>query len=262
MESPESGIVAKTWDESSPDTGNAPSAPPAAAESKGQASPFRPRQRPPTAFLVILDDGATRDGEKRRLRNSRCVIGRKDGDVLIPHDQGVSNRHVELIRRDSEGGSRWELRDLKSTNGTFLRVSRGTLHNGSELLLGGRRFFFRTASSEAGGDAGTRDRPTASPNAALPALIQGRPEKEEKTYALNAYSITLGASDDLAELTLPNDPWLDPVHARIFQDERGRWRIEDLNSQNGIWVRVRHVPLRQNCEFQIGEQRFRFLPAP
>ena len=38
-----------------------------------------------------------------RLRGDRVVIGRSEGDVLIPHDAMISGRHAELSRR-VEGG--------------------------------------------------------------------------------------------------------------------------------------------------------------
>src|SRR5262245_8973242 len=70
-----------------PKPGHAP-APTAAerAEVLDDAVPAeRPRDRPPMALLCILDDGKA-DGEWVRLRGDRCLIGRTEGDVRIPHD--------------------------------------------------------------------------------------------------------------------------------------------------------------------------------
>src|SRR5262249_62385494 len=81
---------------------------------------YRPMRRPPMALLCILDDGKE-DGEWLRLRADRIIIGRSEGDIIIPHDPMISGRHAELARRPDQGRYRWHLTDLQSTNGTYLR---------------------------------------------------------------------------------------------------------------------------------------------
>ena len=83
---------------------------------------FRPTRRPPMATLCILDDGRD-DGEWVRIRGDKVVIGRTEGDVCIPHDTMISSRHAEIIRQAVQGSYRWYLKDLKSTNGTYVRVA-------------------------------------------------------------------------------------------------------------------------------------------
>jgi hypothetical protein len=56
---------------------------------------FRPTLRPPTPILTICDDGSE-DGELIRIRKDSFVIGRTEGDLLIPHDSQISGRHAEL----------------------------------------------------------------------------------------------------------------------------------------------------------------------
>ena len=52
----------------------------------------------------------------RTLETPKVIIGREDGDI-ITHDPETSRRHASIeIRRD---GTAW-LRDLQSTNGTFI----------------------------------------------------------------------------------------------------------------------------------------------
>jgi hypothetical protein len=70
------------------------------------------------------------------------VIGRaRSCDLVVDHET-VSRRHAELAR----DGSRWLLRDLSSTNGTWdgdWRVTETEIDAGSELRLGGVLVRFR-----------------------------------------------------------------------------------------------------------------------
>src|SRR4029079_944812 len=101
-------------------------------------------QRPPMALLTVYDDGRN-DGQKIRLRGDVSVIGRTQGDVIIPHDERISGRHAE-IRRTQEGGDwKWLLVDLGSTNGTYVRVHKCSIKSGQELLIGHRRFRFENS---------------------------------------------------------------------------------------------------------------------
>ena len=122
---------------------------------------FRPVSRPPMAHLIVIDDGGE-SGEVVRLRSDQTLIGRTQGDVLVPHDSLVSSRHLEIERQQSRDGFRWALRDLNSTNGTFVRLPRFRLSHNFELLLGGNRFRFclpgesRADDGEARSEGGTR----------------------------------------------------------------------------------------------------------
>src|SRR6202040_1954451 len=76
---------------------------------------FRPVRRPPMAMLCLLDDGRG-EGEWIRLRKDVTVIGRSEGDVVIPHDASMSGRHVAIARHADKGRFRWHVSDLESTN--------------------------------------------------------------------------------------------------------------------------------------------------
>jgi len=105
------------------------------------AQPYRPTQRPPVALLTVLDDGKG-DGEVLRLRADRFVIGRSEGDCLIPHDPLISARHLEISRHRVGEQFRWVVTDLQTTNGLFIRVSRAALADKAEFLVGKGRYRF------------------------------------------------------------------------------------------------------------------------
>lgn len=110
------------------------------------AGPYRPTQRPPIALLTVLDDGKG-EGEVVRLRTDRFVIGRSEGDFLIPHDQQISARHIEITRQRSGDKYRWIVTDLQSSNGLFIRVSRAVLVDKAEFLAGMGRYRFEGPNS-------------------------------------------------------------------------------------------------------------------
>ena len=87
---------------------------------------FRPKLRPPTAVLKILDDNQ-QTGELVRLRSDRTIIGRSEGEIRIPHDERISSSHAELVRTGDGKGWTWYLNDLESTNGTFVLVEKARL---------------------------------------------------------------------------------------------------------------------------------------
>jgi pSer/pThr/pTyr-binding forkhead associated (FHA) protein len=70
------------------------------------------------------------------VRKPETVLGRESGDVVFPDDPFLSRRHASV--RASDGPARtYELVDLGSSNGTFVRI-RGevVLANGDEIRVG------------------------------------------------------------------------------------------------------------------------------
>src|SRR5262249_23906879 len=63
-----------------------PAAPAAPAPPPEPETPlYRPSRRPTTGLLTVFDDGRD-EGEQIRLRGDRFIIGRTEGDLVIPHD--------------------------------------------------------------------------------------------------------------------------------------------------------------------------------
>jgi pSer/pThr/pTyr-binding forkhead associated (FHA) protein len=247
-------------------------APPAAPGQPAAAIPMvepetateKPQLRPPMALLCILDDGKL-EGELVRLRGDRCLIGRVDGDVRIPHDGMMSGRHAEVVRQRTGQGYRWVLSDLQSTNGTWVRVGRTVFQDGSEVLVGRGHYRFEAAAvSPAAVDpqaATTTDvtRPwTTGPITALvPSLVEVTPGGPGQRIPLTLGEYWIGR-DRGCGIPRPDDPVANPRHARLHRDARGQWHIENNKSVNGLWLRVEEVPLGATCQFRLGEQRFLF----
>ena len=237
------------------------------ADQSSQTLPFHPLDRQPLATLTILDDGSREDGETIRIRKPSLIIGREKGDVTLPFDNDISSQHAELKCQYENGKYRWFLIDLASTNGTFLRAYRATLAKKMELMLGSRRYLYQLPQPEP-----SVDQPEAveTNQYQAPARTQleqfapklseiGVPKTKDRSFALGGNKMFLGR-DTSCEISIPDDLYLSPKHARFSLDKRGRWMIEDRKSVNGIWIRVKRIPLQQQAEFQLGQQRFCFRP--
>lgn len=205
---------------------------------------YCPAVRPPTLKICVLDDGSSREGEWFRMRQTRFVIGRKEGDLQIAHDRNISSRHAEIsLEKTREGIAEFVLRDLNTTNGTFARASRAVLEDGQEFLLGTRRYKMVYANPDdpqrAGGDK-----------------LQEIPFKGRgKSFPLDRLPIIIGRDPQQCNVLILDDPFLSPVHAILKRDDKNRWVIKNYNSRNGIWIQIHEMKIVSGGEFQIGNQR-------
>jgi hypothetical protein len=82
--------------------------------------------------IVQLFDGGMR-GAAFPLREGDNLLGRETGDIVFPTDGFVSGRHAVLKAR----GERLVVRDVGSSNGTFLRLTNAVfVDNGDQFLVG------------------------------------------------------------------------------------------------------------------------------
>ncbi|MFK7882723.1 MAG: FHA domain-containing protein [Phycisphaerales bacterium] len=83
----------------------------------------------------------TEDGRSQRvvLKNQRSVMGRQEGCQIRVPTAGISRKHCELVVEDGS----ITIKDLGSSNGTFLNQERVTEHAvapGDLLSIGGQVF--------------------------------------------------------------------------------------------------------------------------
>ena len=94
-------------------------------------SPKRPSR---LALTQLLAGG--HEGMVFRGRNDSLSIGREGNDVNFPDDPFISGRHATVTALDAEGAT-FQIADLASKNGTFLRVSgEASLFHGDYVFLG------------------------------------------------------------------------------------------------------------------------------
>lgn len=239
-----------------------------AAIGTDDAHPFRPRRRPPAIELCVLNDDSVDSGEIIWIRNERFVIGRGDGDLKIANDDGISTRHAELNRTWADGRYCWVLRDLGSLNGTYVRVQSTPIKHGDELLFGHRVFRFDTSGGHQAGETSalaqdalnkTRGLQNFTPESLqinLPELIEVRSDGQVLRFVLPSQDVCVGRDANRCQITLLDDPTVSLTHARLHCDATEVWHLEDSGSRNGVWLRIREVPLTDQTEFQLGQQRF------
>ncbi len=115
------------------------------ARVKGTVAPATAATATPSRPVLDVD------GRRYQLTGAVTVLGRGSEADIVVDDPGVSRRHVE-IRLD--GGSA-QLRDLGSTNGTFVdgdRASSARLVDGSMITIGRTRIRFASRSENAEDD--------------------------------------------------------------------------------------------------------------
>ncbi len=243
-----------------------PAAKPASPPQVGRpAAPFRPTVRTPVALLTVYDDGRE-EGEVIRLRDARFVVGRSEGDLLIPHDGRISSRHVEITRQHVGGVHRWVVTDLQSTNGLFVRVRKTPLADKAEFLVGSGRYRFDSPQSAANE---TADFTPPTPNHAQtvgwdagpspfrpPALTEMVGSEIGNRIILTKPEYWIG-TEPACQICRGDDPFCEPRHLRIYRGPKGDWLAEHNKTLNGLWLRMPQIVVDAAIQFQIGEQRFR-----
>jgi pSer/pThr/pTyr-binding forkhead associated (FHA) protein len=225
--------------------------------------PYHPTLRPPIAILTMFDDGKP-DGEVFRLRGDRFIIGRTEGDLLVPHDAHISARHVEVTRQHVNNVYRWVVTDLQSKHGLFVRTTRAVLADQSEVLVGRGYYRFELPGEDSAGTVDFEMMPprpstrnwSAEARTAHPSLLEMVGGKVRSRLVLSQPEYWIG-TDPACSICREDDPFVEPRHARLYRDAKGRWQAEHNKTLNGLWLRMPQVTVEAMCQFQIGEQRFR-----
>jgi hypothetical protein len=130
---------------------------------------------PALAVLEFVDEGPLK-GERYDICVPLVHIGRgAHNDIVVP-DDGISDTHAKLQRRDDG----WYLVDVGSTNGTFVTGQRLTgerrLDGVADLRFGGVQMTFRPGVGDAASGSGTKVLPgiarVTSREVAAPGTLQ------------------------------------------------------------------------------------------
>jgi pSer/pThr/pTyr-binding forkhead associated (FHA) protein len=229
------------------------------------ADPFeravRPVLRPVIPILTVLDDGTFADGENFRLRSDTFVIGRTDGDLVIPIDRTLSGSHAEIRRVENRGPADWMLVDLETSNGTFVRVTSASFFADTIVILGSRRFRLNQPFADLRAQSGQSTQAldmAVSPTDLWPTLTETGSSSTALKFPLQQQRVTVGRLGGGCDISI-DDPHLARHHATISRAANGAWQIRPEKTTNGVWVNVCSVKLTSHCYFRCGEQLFRFV---
>ncbi len=178
-------------------------------------------------FLLFAEEGGRysftvydHHGKERgryNLGEKAQVAGREAAITLDSSDTSLSRRHMAMAIRKG----RIVVKDLKSANGTFLRlVEQSRLKHGDRILLGGKLFLFCT-ERDAILDAGRQPVISTKTSQPLPVAkaAKAKPAKATVPVAAEGPSITFAGTG----LTLPVKP--------------GQ-TICDVAEENNIWIKA------------------------
>jgi hypothetical protein len=118
---------------------------PAPAHAGSPPAPI-PRPRRPTTTRPVARPWLEIDGERYPLLGPLTVIGRDPSADIILDDPGISRRHSEIRVTNDGPHLVTSIRDLASTNGTFVngeRVATIRLEDGDRLTIGRTAMTFR-----------------------------------------------------------------------------------------------------------------------
>ena len=201
---------------------------------------FAPRS---VSFQVL--SGPSDLGESFLVERSQFAIGRTRGDVVLEHDPLMEDEHASLAWVDGD----LVLRDLESTNGTYVRLLEPTALVGGDMIrLGSQAFVFEVMEplhpTEVGGARylGSSEQPGSF---RLVQILDGG--REGMAIVDRNDDVTLGAAGAIVEF--PEDRYLSALHVRIYRSSDGRYLLDDLGSVNGTWLR-----LREPWNLQEGDQ--------
>lgn len=91
------------------------------------------------AYIVMVGAGTEK---KFLLSGSNVKIGRSSDNHIVIPDPNASRRHAEIVNE----GTRYFLKDLGSTNGTYVngsKVKERDLKDGDKIAIGATKFYFR-----------------------------------------------------------------------------------------------------------------------
>ncbi len=162
---------------------------------------------------LILQSG---DAPKEIVIDRRLVIGRGSGADVQMNDASISSPHAEFLL----DGAEVSVRDLQSTNGTFIndeRITRSVLRDGDILRLGAVAFAAQASSS------------------ALPAVLPLRTDEETPVEDFHDEEHT-PVDDQFAPPQAQESVDAPPASPELLS-RNGKWFLRENTSGNEIEIR-------------------------
>ncbi len=208
-------------------------------------------------MLLGQDGSAQRDIP---LVGDRVDLGRCEGEILLPDDAFLSNRHARFAGRDGT----FTLFDLESVNGIYLKIRETvSLSDGDMFFLGLQLLEFRLEPPQMANLAPIRVAgcslfgSSTSPRYARLSerTTDGAPRS---VFVVGRDETILGR--EVGDIVFSGDPFMSRRHAALTRDPTdGTFTLRDLGSSNGTFLRVRgKADLKPGDHLRIGQHLFRY----
>jgi pSer/pThr/pTyr-binding forkhead associated (FHA) protein len=199
-------------------------------------------------------------GRQYRLEGGISSIGRaEENPVGLFGDTGVQARHAAIER----SGNDYVLRGLAVADGTFLngeRIESAALHEGDRIRIGSYEmsFHLRGVRPSVQMESG----PSRAYVAPQTAVSNGGPVLVDASG--RSFPLRIGAETKIGRATdndiVLGDSSVSRHHAAV-ESASGGFRVRDLGSQNGTFVRgerVNEAPLTNGDPVRVGDASFTF----
>ena len=231
---------------------------PASEKPQAQAKTlfFGAMQAPGKAKLILIK-GQGQDGMTYYLSGTEHVAGRLEGDIRFPEpDPYLSPRHANFYYE----GSDLYVRDEDSVNGVFLRITEPVeIRSGDTFLVGEQLLRVeKTRDDEAPpmDDTGTYFYGSPSYPSPFQVVQILRGGAVGRVCRARADRLTIGREGN--DMNFPDDPFISGHHAQVEFIEPGVFRLTDLGSKNGTFLRIREpVKLKHGDYVFLGQQLLR-----
>jgi pSer/pThr/pTyr-binding forkhead associated (FHA) protein len=205
----------------------------------------------PLHYTLVLLKKAGDAQQFKFNKSNEIIIGRGNVDISLPQDLHLSTRHASFKKDQNQ----LYLEDLKSLNGTWIKVKGiKSLKISEEFMIGQQIFKIQ-----------------ASPNAVLelskaPAGIKfskfALAHVRSDGAQIGLYPLLEGISRIgryLSDLCFTYDHFMSPSHL-AFEIKGDLIEVRDLNSQNGVWLKVaQKVHLQKNDIVRVGQSLIRIM---
>jgi pSer/pThr/pTyr-binding forkhead associated (FHA) protein len=219
-----------------------------------------PAPAPVHGILVTVNrDGS--DGATVEISSDTFDIGRSEGSLNFNDDPYLAPRHARLVVKSGKVS----VQGLDRVNGVFVKVQGSCeLAPGDSFLVGKELLRFETVGAE------ERDPPALVEHGvrifgSAPREAWGRLRQltvagtARDIWHLSRPELVLGREE--GDVTFPDDEFMSRRHATVKRVGQ-KARLEDLNSSNGTFVRIRgERELKSGDLLRVGDQLLRFEAA-
>lgn len=218
----------------------------------GKVAYYGNLQTPGRARVVLLR-GEGVEGLSYQLNSEHHVVGRT-GQIVFADDKFVSPRHADLYYRDGQ----LYAKDEGSLNGVYLAMREPRALEFGETFVVGEQVFrldVVTDGPETPDAVGT----FASTSPSAPALFRVSQLLEGGGVGLSVRAVagTIRIGREGVEMNFPCDVHLSNLHCKL-EERGGRVWLEDAQSRNGTYVRIRgEVALQHGDCLFVGKQLLR-----